>query len=174
MNTLEVIAKRVSVRKYQPKQIPEEALQKILKAGMAAPVASAKYDSLHIAVVQTEEILKQIADATSDFISKIFGYRKEMDFGAKTLVIISGAAGMVPGIEYASAGCIAENMLLAATDMGIDNIVWAGAAAVIAQSEELKKKLGIPDGMKPLLCASFGYAANGETAKDHEIAVSRV
>lgn len=40
MNTLEAIAKRVSVRAYRPEQIPEETLQAILKAGMAAPVGS--------------------------------------------------------------------------------------------------------------------------------------
>ena len=52
MNTLEAIAKRKSTRNYTPEQIPEEALAVILKAGFAAPVAMAKYDSLHITVVQ--------------------------------------------------------------------------------------------------------------------------
>ena len=41
MNTLEAIAKRTSVRSYKPDQIREEDLQKILKAGMAAPVMTA-------------------------------------------------------------------------------------------------------------------------------------
>ena len=174
MNTLEAIAKRVSVRKYKSEQIPEEALEKILKAGMSAPVATAKYDGMHMTVVQNEELLQQISDETSDFISKIFGFRKEMDFGAKTLVIISGTEGMVPGMEYINAGCIAENMLLAATSMGIDNIVWAAACGVISKNESLMNKLGIPEGFKPLLCASFGYAENEEPAKDHTIAVNRV
>ena len=33
MNTLEAIAKRRSTRNYKPEQIPEDALQAILKAG---------------------------------------------------------------------------------------------------------------------------------------------
>ena len=174
MNTLETIEKRVSVRAYMPEQIPEDALQAILKAGCCAPVASAKYDAMHIAVVQNEAVLKQIMDATSDFISKLFGHRKEMDFGAKTLIVVSGAPGMMPGIEYANAGCILENMILAATSIGIDNIIWGGAAVVISQSEDLMNLLGIPLGFKPLLCASFGYAAEKQSAKEHHIPISRV
>lgn len=164
----------VVVCTYHVQLFSEEALEKILKAGMSAPIASAKYDSMHITVVQNEDILKQIMNATSDFISKIFGYRKEMDFGAKTLIVVSGLEGMVPEMEYANAGCIVENMLLAATDMGIDNIVWAGASAVIGQSDDFKKQLGIPEGFKPLLCASFGYAVNKEESKKHTIAVNRI
>ena len=41
-------------------------------------------------------------------------------------------------------------------------------------NEELKKQLGIPEGFKPLLCASFGYAAKEEPAKTHHIEVTRV
>ena len=174
MNTLDTIAKRVSVRAFQPGQISEEELEIILKAGSAAPVASAKYDSMHFTVVQDQEVLKQIMDAASDFLSKISGQRKSMDFGAGTFVLLSGAPSMVPGMEYASAGCVMENMLLAATSLGIDNIVWAVAAAVIGQSEDLKQRLGIPEGFNPLLCASFGRAVNEEPAKEHMISVNRV
>lgn len=162
------------MRAYKPKQISDDALEIILKAGMAAPIASAKYESMHIAVVQNEEILQEIMTATSDLVSKLLGQRKDMDFGAKTLIVVSGAAGAMPGIEYANAGCMIENMLLAATDMGIDNIIWGGAAAAIGQSEAMKRRLEIPQGFKPLLCASLGYAVAEESAKEHTIAVTRI
>ena len=50
----EAIAKRKSTRSYKSVQIPEEALEKIIKAGCAAPVARAQYDSLNITVIQNE------------------------------------------------------------------------------------------------------------------------
>lgn len=125
-------------------------------------------------MVQNKEILKQILNATSDFVSKILGHRKDMDFGAKTLIIISGTTGAMLGMEYANAGCIVENMLLAATSMGINNIVWAGAAAVISQDDDLKQLLGIPETFNPLLCASFGYAVNAELPKKHTVCINRV
>ena len=141
---------------------------------MAAPVASAKYDSMHITVVEDQAILKQIIDASSDFISNFTGQRKEMDFGATNMIIISGAPGQAPGMDYASAGCIVENMLIAATSLGIDNIVWAIPAIAITQNVDIMTQLGIPEGLKPLLCASFGYAAADTSAKDHIITVNRV
>ena len=115
MNTLEAIKKRVSCRAYKPEQISEEALNEILKAGMSAPVASAMYDSMHITVVQNEEVLKQIVDLSSEFLSNFTG-----------------------------------------------------------QNADMMAQLGIPVGLKPLLCASFGYAVKDEPAKEHRITVNRV
>ena len=107
-------------------------------------------------------------------VSKLFGKRMDKNFGAPTMIIVSAKPGMMPGIEYANAACVLENMLIAATDMGIDNIIHGGGSAVVAQSEELKQKLSIPEGFKPALCASFGYAVNAEPAKDHSIAITRI
>lgn len=174
MNTLDAIAKRYSCRKYKPEQISEEALNEILKAGMAAPVGSAAYDSLHITVIQDWDILNAISDAVTDMVEKLLGKRMDKNFGAPTMIIVSTKPGMMPGIEYANAACVLENMLIAATSIGIDNIIWGGGSAVVAQSEELMQKLNIPEGFKPALCASFGYAANEEPAKIHTISVNRV
>ena len=174
MNTLEAISKRVSVRAYKSDQIPEKDLQLILKAGMSAPVGSGAYDSLHITVIQNATLLKEIADATNELIFKTLGRRMDKNFGAPTMIIVSSKPAMPPGIEYANASTVLENMALAATDMGVDNIIWAGAAVAAAQNMELNNKIGVPEGFKPILCASFGYAANPEEPKEHAIAVNRV
>ena len=71
MNTLEAIAKRKSTRSYRPEQLPEETLQAILKAGCAAPVAMARYDSLHITVVQTQTLLDRVNAVTADMLEKL-------------------------------------------------------------------------------------------------------
>ena len=68
METIKTISLRKSVRAYKPEPIPEEALNIIVQAGFKAPVASGKYDSLHITVVQSPDALKQIADAASDVV----------------------------------------------------------------------------------------------------------
>ena len=124
--------------------------------------------------MQNPDLLKQIAISTSDMVYKILKVKKDMDFGAKTLIIISSASAMMPGIEYANATCILENMVLAAADQNVDSILWGGAAAAVSQDSSLKKQLGIPDGFTPLLCASFGYAANSEMPKEHAISYNKV
>ena len=174
MEALEAIFSRKSIRAYRPDQIPEDVLENVLKAGCAAPVATASYDSLHISVVQNKEVLKQISDGASAMASKMMGVKKNMDFGAPTMVIVSAAPGKVPGHENFNAATVLENMAIAATAHGVDNIMWGAAAAVIAHNSDLQKAIGIPDGYKAVLCLSLGYAISEEPAKAHTIKINYV
>ena len=174
MNTLEAIAKRKSTRSYRPEQISEDALQTILKAGCAAPIAMARYDSLHITVVQKQELLDRINHLTAEMMEKAFGMRKNTDFGAKTLILVSSTPVHRPGTEYTNAGIVVENMVLAATDLGIDSVILGGAPGAVAQDAEMMKALEIPEGFTPLLGAFFGYGTEQTPAKDHTIAINRV
>ena len=174
MNTLEAIAKRASTRSFTARQIPEEALQAILEAGCAAPVAMAQYEALHITVVQDRSLLKKILDNASDVVFQQTGTRKNMDYGEQTMIIVSSAPPLRPGMEFVNAGCIIENMVLAATDLGIDSVVLAGAPSALALNEQLQRKLGIPADRKPLLGASFGYGTEETPAKKHTISINRI
>ena len=174
MNTLEAIAKRKSTRNYKPEQIPEDILQTILKAGCAAPVAMARYDSLHITVVQSQDLLDRINIATAEAISKALGVRENTDFGAKTLVFVSSTPIHRAGTEHANVGIVMENMVLAATDLGIDSVILGAAPAAVAQDPQLMKDLKIPEGYKPLLGVFLGYGVEEAPVKEHSIAISRV
>ncbi len=174
MQTLEAIAKRKSTRNYTTEQIPEEALQTILKAGCAAPIAMARYDSLHITVVQNQQLLDRINAVTAELIFQTMGVRKNTDFGAKTLIFVSSTPIHRAGTEYTNVGIVVENMVLAATDMGIDSVILGGAPGSVAQDPELVKALGIPEGFTPLLGVVFGYGAEDTPVKEHTIAINRV
>ena len=174
MNTLEAISVRYSCRKYKAEQIPEETLETILKAGMAAPVGSAAYDTLHITVVQKRELFEKINSEVTELIFKMIGKKMDKSFGAPVMIFISSRPAMMPGMEYANAACVLENMALAATALGIDNIIWGGASAAVAASDELKKELEIPEGFNPVLCLFLGYAVEKEAAKEHTISVNRM
>ena len=175
MNTLEAIAKRKSTRAYTDQRIGEDALKSILKAASASPVAMAKYDSLHLTVVESEEAIKNINDMTAEMFFKKMGVRKNTDFGAKTLILVSSAKTMLPPeMEFANVGIVVENMVIAATSLGIDTVILGGAPSIVAQNEELMKRLGIPEGFKPVLGVLFGYAATEEAPKEHTITINRV
>ena len=175
MNTFEAIAKRKSTRAYKDQRIGEEALESILKAASAAPVAMAKYESLHLTVVESEDAIKKINDMTAEMFFKKMGVRKNTDFGAKTLVLVSSAKTMLPPeMEFANVGIVVENMVIAATSLGIDTVILGGAPSIVAQDEELMRALGIPEGFKPALGVLFGYAATDEAPKEHTISVNRV
>lgn len=174
MNTLEAITTRKSTRSYKPEQISEEALQTILKAGCAAPIAMARYDSLQITVVQSQQLLDRVNAVAAEAVFKVLGTRENMDFGAKTLILVSSTPIHRVGTDHANVGIVVENMVLAATDLGIDSVILGAAPAAVAQDVELMKDLGIPEGFTPLLGAFFGYGAENAPAKEHTIAINRV
>lgn len=174
MEALEAIAKRTSTRKFRDTQISEENLQAILKAGMAAPVASRAYDSLHITVVQNQRIFSKINAAVAEAIFKMMGKKMDKNFGAPTMIFVSSKPAMKPGLEYANTACVLENMAIAATSLGIGNVIWGGAAVAVEQNAELQQILEIPEGYKPTLCISLGYACEDEGPKKHEIAVNKI
>lgn len=173
MEALEAIEKRKSTRKFKETQISEENLQTILKAGMSAPVGSGAYDTLHITVVQNQNIFSKINAAVTELIFKMMGKKMDKNFGAPTMIFISSKPAMMPGLEYANTACVLENMAIAATSLGVDNIIWGGAASAVEQNTELREILEIPEGYKPILCISLGYASEDEIPRKHEIAVNK-
>ena len=174
METLEAITKRYSCRKFTSEPISEENLQTILQAGMAAPVGTGAYDSLHFTVIQNKTFLNEIGEAVSAMMEKILGRKMDKNFNEAALVVVSAKPGTMPGIEMANAGCVLENMLIAATSLGIDNIIHGGAAMAISQNADMLARLNLPEGFKPVLCASFGYPAEKENTKEHTITVNRI
>lgn len=175
METIEVIKNRVSTRLFdENKQISEDNLNKILEAGMQAPVGSGAYDTLHLTVIQNKELLNEISETVNEFIFKMLGRKMDKNFHAPTMIIVSSKPSHMPGMEYANSGTVVENMAISATSLGIDNIVWAAASAVINQTPELKNKLNIPDGYSPTIVISLGYAVNKEEPKKHNININRV
>ena len=105
---------------------------------------------------------------------KAVGIRKNMNFGAKTVIIVSSAPAYREGVEYAHAGIVIENMVIAATSMGIDSVILGGPISAIAQNEALKTDLGIKAVFEPLLAVAFGYGSEDTPVKEHTISVNRV
>ncbi|MCC8122404.1 MAG: nitroreductase family protein [Oscillospiraceae bacterium] len=163
METLNAIAKRRSTRAFSPeRQITRENLDQILAAGCAAPVGMADYGSIHLTVIRSQEKLAKINRAAQE----AFKMDREVLYGAPTLVLVSVSEQQkAPNIQYANVACVVENMLLAATDIGIDCVYLWGAANVIAGNAALCKELGLPDGFKPVSAAALGYAVGGTPAE---------
>ena len=175
MNTLDAILSRKSTRAYTEQRISKDALENILKAAFASPIAMAQYESLHITVIESEDMIKEINELTAKMLFEKTGMKKNTDFGAKTMVMVSIAPSILSHeMECINAGIVVENMVLAATDMGIDSVILGGAPAIVSQNPDVMQKLGIPKGFSPVLGAVFGYAVEEAPAKVHTISVNRV
>ena len=171
MNALDAIVRRRSVRSYRPDPIPKKVLKAILLAGMAAPVARGAYDSLYLTVVEDPELLKEIGDEASEIATARLGRPANRNFGAPVIILVSSQKSMIPGLEYANAATVLENMAIAATDLGLGSIVWGGAAAVAANNPWLYDQLCIPNSFVPVLALSLGYADSETPVPKHRIPV---
>lgn len=169
METLKAIAKRKSTRGFDTeKQLPKADLDTIVAAGCAAPVGGADYQSLHLTVISDPAALAAIVQAAQQAMHM----EANPLYGATAFVVIAAApAQKAPNIELANAGCIAQNMLLAATDRGIDSVYIWGAIAATTGNTALWQQMGVPEGFRPVSGVALGYGTGGSTA-DKELSVT--
>lgn len=156
METLKAIAARSSVRSFTAEQIPEEKLTTILSAGCAAPVSMNQYDHMHLTVLQDPALIAQLSGA----VQKIMKTPNDPLYGAPAVVLLSAKEMPAPGLDYTSAGCIAQNMMLAAADMDLGSVIVWGTAFAVNNIPALKTALGIPEEFKTL----FGIVLGNPTA----------
>ncbi len=154
MNTLDAIKARHSTRAFTDKQISAEDLDAILFAGGQAAVGGADFKSLKIYAVQDPDLLKAI-DETS---AKLRPGSHPL-YGAPTLVVLATKESILPNIEFTNAGCVLQNMLVAATDLGVDSIYLWMPMYGINNDPEMIKRLGFPEGFTCVGTVALGYAA---------------
>ena len=154
MNTLDAIKARHSTRGFSDKQIPDADLEKILFAGGQAAVGGADFKSLKLYAVQDPELLKAIDESSAKMRPGSHPL-----YGAPTLVVLASKESILKNIEFTNAGCVLQNMLLAATDLGIDSIYLWMPMYGINEDPELIKRLGFPEGFTCVGAVALGYAA---------------
>lgn len=164
MNFDDVINNRKTTRKYDSNPISKELLNKILAMGIKAPIASAKYNKMHITVVQNDSILQEMREAVSEY----FGKKLDPFYGAPTLIIVSGTQYKPIGfgeckwsqenIEIANAACIIENILLTATSLGVSSAYITGFISGFSVNKDLFIKLNIPKKFRPIGGVLLGYS----------------
>ena len=159
MDVFEAIEKRFSNRKYLNKQISNEDLNKILKAGMQAPIGRGKYEDMHITVIQTKDFLNEISGLAD----------RSVFYNAPTLVIIS-ARDDGHGLDKENSACVAMNMLLAATALNLGSIYLNLVIGLIKEHKDVLDKLNLPEGFVPVVGVGLGYA-DGSHIREHEINV---
>lgn len=150
-----VLARRQSVRSYQKKQITESELKTLLEAANAAPVCLGQFDHVHLTVVQSPEVLARI---NAKFAAAVGDETACPTYGAPTVIYVSNQASDEEVIVGANASCIVENMLLAATDMGLACVYLFGVSQVLLNDEEVAGLLKLPEGFRTVSAIAVGYA----------------
>ncbi len=151
MDTLEAIRNRRSTRSFLDKDIREEDLAVILEAGMTGPSACNRRP-WEFVVVKSRETMDKM---------------REGNLAAKPLssapVAIVVAADMNKAIRRAplywteDAAAATENMLLAATALGIGSL-WMGVWPQEEKMKRLSSILCLPENVVPFSMVALGYS----------------
>ncbi len=159
---IDCIMTRASVRSYTSEPVSDSIVNKILRAGMAAPTA-ANQQPWHFVVVN-EQSLK-------DSITNAFEYTK-MVKGCAFAVVVCGDMdnlfeGDIPdgGFWVEDCSAASENMLLAAHALGLGG-VWCGIYPLKDREERLRTILNLPANLTPLNVMAFGYPSQPAAPKD--------
>lgn len=169
---MNIIKARHSVRKYTDKQISREDLELILEAGNYAPNAGGGQRSMIVAVHNAELTAKigRMNLAKFDRSRLIGSYvskeqpsviddptMKNGFYGAPTVAVIFCQNGFA--FRVADAFCMAENMLLQATELGISScIISRGEETFLSdEGQALLKEWGVPENYSAVCFVILGY-----------------
>ena len=96
-------------------------------------------------------------------------------YNAPCMIVVPIAKAEPAGAELLDCGIVAENIALAATSLGIGNLICGLAAFSFAgeKHDELKERLGFPEGYEIGIAVLLGYAAN-PGGKPHEPDLSKI
>jgi nitroreductase len=145
---IKTILARRSIRKYTNELVGEKDVITMLEAAMAAPSAS-NLKPWHFIVVTERQTL--------DNLASVHAYGK-MLFEAPLCIAVCGDTTISEGFWVQDCSTAAENLLLAATALGL-GAVWTGVYPLEERISAVKKLLNIPETIIPLNLVSIGHPA---------------
>lgn len=154
METLEAISKRASLKtRLSKRQVEQDKIVKILDAARLAPSGRNRQPWRFIVVKDKETI--------ETLVSRAFNEANLVVREAPVIIITCANpsdALVTHGREYYlfDAGLAVQNMLLAATDLGLVTHPMTGL-----NEDELKKVLGIPDEVRFVVATPLAYPVEG-------------
>ena len=188
MALLDIIKARRSIRKYTNEQIPKEALEKILEAGVCAPNAGGRQGTILVGIHNTE-LCKEIGimNMQSFDRSKLLGsyVSKEQPsviddksiqngfYDAPSVICVFAPKNFLFSIP--DAFCAAENIVLQAIELGISSCIISRAEETFdnENGKALLYKWNIPDNYIARCFVILGYI-DGEQPQSKPINKDRI
>ena len=153
MNMQEIYVRR-SIRKYLDKEINEEDIKKILKAGMNAPTAR-NLKPFEFVVVRNKETLVKLSEM-----------KKNAYFAKDSNVTIVLLARELSDYWQQDLGAVSENMLLEATRLGIGSC-WVGITPNENYENYVRDVLCIPQDVRVFSLMTLGYPGEEKAPNDN-------
>ncbi len=151
------IFERRSIRKYTDQPIPDEHVEKLLMAAMAAPSAG-NQQPWEFVIIRDRKILEGI--------TKFHPY-SQMLKEAQLAIVVCADLDREKHVGYWQQDCAAatQNLLLEAQYLGI-GAVWLGIYPREERVNGIKTLLGLPERVIPMAVISIGYPAENKGPSD--------
>ena len=159
-DAIRTIMTRPSMRAFQDKPVPEETVEQLLRAAMAAPSAKNSQPWAFVLIRDRAELEKLGAALPN----------AKMTATAPLALAICGVLDKaLPGEAHdywiQDAAAATENFLLAVHALGL-GAVWTGVHPISERIRILKDALKLPEGIEPFCLIPFGYPAVPAAVKD--------
>lgn len=151
---LENIAARKSVRKYLKKEVEEEKITAMLKAGMAAPSGMDRRPWEFVVVTDR---------AALDSMAAGLPYAKMLTQAPMAIVVCGDSTRS--SYWYVDCSAVTQNILLAAEALGL-GAVWTAAYPYEGRIGIVRKYTNMPEQIVPLCIIPVGYPDGPQKAKD--------
>lgn len=151
---LENIAERKSVRKFLNKEVEEEKITAMVKAGMTAPSGMDRRPWEFVVVTDR---------AALDSMAAGLPYAKMLTQAPMAIVVCGNPA--LSSYWYLDCSAATQNILLAAEALNL-GAVWTAAYPYDDRSNVVRKYTGMPEDIIPLCVIPIGYPDGPQKAKD--------
>ncbi len=173
-DTLNVIANRYSCRDYKDEMPSDEKLQAIAKAAIQAP-SGMNRQAWRVIVVKNKELMQDLEAEGLSYLASLEDqstYLRIMDrggrlfYGAPCMIVVAIDSEQLAQIDC---GIVCQNIALAATSLGIANVICGLTGTAFASSlrtEEFSKRLGFPERYVFGCSVLLGYAKTTKPPHD--------
>jgi nitroreductase len=183
LDTIQTIFTRYSCRDFTDRTPSDEDLQTIVKAATAAP-SGMNRQLWRVIVVKNRELIDDMeAEAMRNLaqlpdqsmLERIMERGGKLFYNSPCLIVLPVTIAERAGAELLDCGIVTENIALAATSLGINNLICGLAAFAFAGTKgpEFKKRLGFPEGYEIGMAVLLGYAAI-PGGQSHELNLSKI
>lgn len=172
--TLKTIGTRYSCRSFTGEAIGQDEMEAIALAAVQSPSAM-NLQPWEIIVIRDKALIDEMDAASMEWLSKQDDkstYARFMDRGGKLFYNAPCMYVVVkrPGADF-DCGIVSENIALAASSLGLGNVIcgMAGIAFETEKGAEFKKKI-IPEGYEFGIAVLVGHAACEGTPHEPDMA----
>ncbi len=151
---IDVINTRRSIRKYSDKEVTDDQVEKILKAGMQAPGSRKGSEPCEFIVVRNKETLEKLGEIKP----------RAADSNVTIVLLANIDRSYYKAVWQQDMSAVAENMLLEACNLGLGGL-WNGVAPIEDRMDPISEIFDLDENVKPFCLITLGYPAEDNENK---------